>query len=196
MIKFLRGRIFEKLESCIVLDTGNIGYQINLPLNSPFFTAEISEEVLVYTELIVREDDMSLYGFSHKDELELFKLLITVNGVGAKAAMAIMSILPQEELRRAVATGDSKAISAANGIGKKTSERIILELKDKVGEFVTEEDKFISSDVTITGNRRSEAVNALLSLGYNRGEAETAVSRIKEDDLTVEEYIMFALRKM
>ena len=107
-----------------------------------------------------------------------------------------MSILPQEELRRAVATGDSKAISAANGIGKKTSERIILELKDKVGEFVTEEDKFISSDVTITGNRRSEAVNALLSLGYNRGEAETAVSRIKEDDLTVEEYIMFALRKM
>lgn len=146
--------------------------------------------------MIVREDDMSLYGFSHKDELELFKLLITVNGVGAKAAMAIMSILPQEELRRAVATGDSKAISAANGIGKKTSERIILELKDKVGEFVAEEDKFISSDVTITGNRRSEAVNALLSLGYNRGEAETAVSRIKEDDLTVEEYIMFALRKM
>ena len=86
--------------------------------------------------------------------------------------------------------------AGTKGNGRTGRERIILELKDKVGEFVTEEDKFISSDVTITGNRRSEAVNALLSLGYNRGEAETAVSRIKKDDLTVEEYIMFALRKM
>ena len=197
MIRFLKGKFHPMGDGTVIIESGSgIGFLVNVPANSQLYKNLEGEDVKVYTHMIVREDDMSLYGFSHKDELELFKLLITVNGVGAKAAMAIMSILPQEELRRAVATGDSKAISAANGIGKKTSERIILELKDKVGEFVTEEDEFISSDVTITGNRRSEAVNALLSLGYNRGEAETAVSRIKEDDLTVEEYIMFALRKM
>ena len=197
MIRFLKGKFHPMGDGTVIIESGSgIGFLVNVPANSHLYKNLEGEDVKVYTHMIVREDDMSLYGFSHKDELELFKLLITVNGVGAKAAMAIMSILPQEELRRAVATGDSKAISAANGIGKKTSERIILELKDKVGEFVTEEDKFISSDVTITGNRRSEAVNALLSLGYNRGEAETAVSRIKEDDLTVEEYIMFARRKM
>ena len=127
-------------DGTVIIESGSgIGFLVNVPANSHLYKNLEGEDVKVYTHMIVREDDMSLYGFSHKDELELFKLLITVNGVGAKAAMAIMSILPQEELRRAVATGDSKAISAANGIGKKTSERIILELKDKVGEFVTEE---------------------------------------------------------
>ena len=144
MIRFLKGKFHPMGDGTVIIESGSgIGFLVNVPANSHLYKNLEGEDVKVYTHMIVREDDMSLYGFSHKDELELFKLLITVNGVGAKAAMAIMSILPQEELRRAVATGDSKAISAANGIGKKTSERIILELKDKVGEFVTEEDKFI-----------------------------------------------------
>ena len=108
MIKFLKGRIFEKLESGIVLDTGSIGYQINLPLSSPFFTAEISEEVLVYTQLIVREDDMSLYGFEDFKTLNFFNLLMNVNGVGAKASLSLLSISSTDELARAIASKDTQ----------------------------------------------------------------------------------------
>lgn len=197
MIRFLRGKFHPMGDGTVIIESNSgIGFLVNVPANSPLYKNLEGEDVKVYTHMIVREDDMSLYGFNEKDELELFKLLITVNGVGAKAAMAIMSILPQAELRRVIAIGDAKAISVANGVGKKTSERIILELKDKVGEFVSEEKGISASDIIITSNQRSEAVNALISLGYNRGEAETAISKIKEDNLTVEEYIMFALRKM
>lgn len=108
---------------------------MHIPANSPLYKNIEGETVKVFTSMIVREDDISLYGFSDKESLELFELLITVNGIGAKAAMAIMSVLPQSELKRAIATGDAKAISAANGVGKKTAERVILELKDKVGTF-------------------------------------------------------------
>ncbi|MDY2960264.1 MAG: Holliday junction branch migration protein RuvA [Hornefia sp.] len=197
MIRFLRGKFHPMGDGTVVIESGSgVGFLVYIPANSQLYKNLEGEDVKVYTHMIVREDDMSLYGFENKDELELFKLLITVNGVGAKAAMAIMSILPQSELRKAIATGDAKSISAANGVGKKTSERIILELKDKVGEFTAGEENFAPSDVAISGSLRGEAVTALVSLGYSRSEAETSISKIKEDNLTVEEYIMFALRKM
>ena len=146
--------------------------------------------------MIVREDDISLYGFSDKESLELFELLITVNGIGAKAAMSIMSILPQSELKRAIATGDAKAISAANGVGKKTAERVLLELKDKVGTF-DDGDFAASGDVYVpVSDERSEAVAALMALGYSKNEAAAAVGKVGDDGLSCEEYIKNALKNL
>lgn len=191
MIKFLRGRIFEKLESCIVLDTGNIGYQINLPLNSPFFTAEISEEVLVYTQLIVREDDMSLYGFEDFKTLNFFNLLMNVNGVGAKASLSLLSISSTDELARAIASKDTAFISRASGIGKKTAERIALELSDKVEAIAYDLPSNDDATGVIEGSK-AEACEALVSLGYNKNEAVNVLKSLDEG-LDTQSYIRKAL---
>ena len=196
MIRFLKGKFHPQTDGTAVIETaGGVGYLVNLPANSPLYKNLEGEEVRVFTAMLVREDDMSLYGFENQDELDLFRMLITVSGVGAKAGMAIMGILPPGELKRAIATGDTKAISAANGVGKKTAERVILELKDKVGEFPAEEGMEASEQVVFT-NERTEAVSALISLGYSRSEAESSVGKIKDDGLSAEQYIMLALRAM
>ena len=198
MIRFLKGKFHPQTDGTAVIETvGGVGYLVNLPANSPLYKNLEGEEVRVYTAMLVREDDMSLYGFENQDELDLFKMLITVSGVGAKAGMSIMGILPPLELKRAIATGDTKAISAANGVGKKTAERVILELKDKVGDYPgTGETGTESGEQAVISNERSEAVSALISLGYSRSEAESAVGKIKEDGLPAEQYIMLALRSM
>lgn len=191
MIKFLKGRIFEKLESGIVLDTGNIGYQINLPLSSPFFTAEISEEVLVYTQLIVREDDMSLYGFEDFKTLNFFNLLMNVNGVGAKASLSLLSISSTDELARAIASKDTAFISRASGIGKKTAERIALELSDKVEAIAYDLPSNDDATGVIEGSK-AEACEALVSLGYNKNEAVNVLKSLDEG-LDTQSYIRKAL---
>ena len=198
MIRFLKGKFHPLPDGTAVIETASgIGFLVYLPANSPLYKNLEGDEVRVYTAMIVREDDMSLYGFENKDELELFKLLITVNGVGAKAGMSIMGILPERELRRAIATGDTKAISAASGVGKKTAERVILELKDKVGEFADEDGLIVSADTGfIPTSERAEAINALVALGYSKSEAETAIGRVKAEDLTTEEYIKRALKEL
>lgn len=196
MIRYLKGKFHPQTDGTAVIETaGGVGYLVSLPANSPLYKNVEGEEVRVYTAMIVREDDMSLYGFENQDELDLFKLLITVSGVGAKAGMSIMGILPPGELKRAIATGDTKAISAASGVGKKTAERVILELKDKVGEY-PDGDLAEASETVVITSERSEAISALTSLGYSRSEAEGAVGKIKEEDLTAEQYIMMALRAM
>ena len=182
--------------TAVIETPAGIGFLVNLPANSTLYKNLEGEDVRVYTAMIVREDDMSLYGFENKDELELFKLLITVNGVGAKAGMAIMSILPEKELRRAIATGDTKALSQASGVGKKTAERVILELKDKVGEFAPLEGE-IKGHVEVTASgERSEAVRALIALGYSKSEAESAIGKVPEEGLATEQYIKRALKEL
>lgn len=196
MIRFLKGRFHPQTDGTAVIETaGGVGYLVNLPANSPLYKNLEGEEVRVFTAMLVREDDMSLYGFDNQEELDLFKMLISVSGVGAKAGMSIMSILPPGELKRAIATGDTKAISAANGVGKKTAERVILELKDKVGDYPGAESTESTEPVVIT-SERSEAISALVSLGYSRSEAESAVGKIEAEDLPAEQYIMLALRSM
>lgn len=197
MIRFIKGKFHPQMDNtCIVETSSGLGLLVHLPGNSPLYRNVDGEDVRVYTYMIVREDDLSLYGFDTMDDMRLFAQLITVNGVGAKAAMAVMSILPGNELRRAIASGDAKMISQANGVGKKTSERIILELKDKVGDFdfPAEEENF--SQNSAAAGARSEAVTALLSLGYSRGEAEDAVSHVRDEDLSAEEYIRLALKSL
>lgn len=196
MIRFIKGIFHPGLSGSVIIETASgMGFEVNIPANSSLYKNLEREEVKVYTSMIVREDDVSLYGFSDKENLELFELLITVNGIGAKAGMSIMSALPPSELKRAIAMGDVKAISAANGVGKKTAERVILELKDKVGSF--DDDVLAESDVFIpASDERSEAVAALIALGYTKNEAAEAVGKVKKEDLTCEEYIKNALKNL
>ena len=196
MIRTLRGAFHPQADGTAVIETvAGIGFLVNLPANSTLYKKYEGEEVTAYTLMIVKEDDMSLYGFENRDELALFKLLISVNGVGPKAGMAIMSILPEQELRRAIGTGDAKTIAQANGVGKKTAERVILELKDKVGDFSDAEGFEMAGGVPMPSDDRIEAINALMGLGYGKSEAETAVSKVKDEGLSVEDYIRRALKE-
>jgi Holliday junction DNA helicase RuvA len=200
MIGFVRGILADKGDGYIIIDVNGIGYEVYVPSNSSAYLLNEGSEVMVYTIMIVREDDVSLYGFSRKGELDAFKKLITVNGVGAKAGLSILSALTLEQLRTAIAFEDSKSLTKANGIGKKTAERIVLELRDKFSG-----DQGGSDDVgtsigdggapTPTSNRE-EAIDALMALGYSRGEAASALAHVKEQDLTPEEYIKQALKNL
>ena len=201
MIGFVRGILAEKGSGYIIVDVSGIGYEIHVPANSGAYMSEEGQEVKVYTAMMVREDDVSLYGFSRKGELDAFKKLITVSGVGAKAAVSILSSFSLEQLQQTIVFEDSKALTKANGIGKKTAERIVLELKDKFsadnqsGELADNESVYGDS-VSGTADGRSEAVSALIALGYTRGEAASALAAVKEKDLTSEEYIKLALKNL
>lgn len=182
-----------KLDTGIVVEAGGIGYDISVPGNSPLYLRSEGDEVICYTAMIVREDDVSLYGFADRESLELFRLLITVSGVGAKAAMAVLSALTSSQLRQAIAFEDDKAIATANGIGKKTAQRIVLELKDKVSA----DNVSVSEQQTaqaVSDDARTEAVNGLIALGYSRAEAVNALAGTEA--ATAEEYIKKALKNL
>ncbi|MCI5535708.1 MAG: Holliday junction branch migration protein RuvA [Lentihominibacter sp.] len=200
MIGFVRGILAEKGNGYIVIDVSGIGYEIFVPANSGAYMSDEGQEVMVHTAMMVREDDISLYGFSRKGELDAFRKLITVSGVGAKAAVSILSSFTLEQLQQAIVFEDSKALTKANGIGKKTAERIVLELKDKFTADSMDSSAADQQTVSETGagpsDGRSEAVSALIALGYTRGEATSALAGVKETDLTAEEYIKLALKNL
>ena len=198
MIRYIKGIIYHQMDSSIIVENSSgIGFNIMIPSGSSFYKLTDGEEVKVHTSMIVKEDDISLYGFSDREELELFELLITVSGIGAKGAMSIMSVLSPNALKLAIASGDSKSISKANGVGKKTAERIIIDLKDKLGSFdETELDANIDDKIFVNDDTRSEAKIALISLGYSQQEAENAISKIKGENLSIEDYIKLALKQM
>lgn len=194
--------------SIIVENASGIGFEIFIPAGSPLYRYGEGEEIMVYTSMAVKEDDISLYGFHNREALELFELLITVNGIGAKAAMAILSALSPEELRRAILFEDAKEISRANGVGKKTAERVILELKEKVGKMSGGAgDGVLPAELAggsgsaggaagTGGDNRVEAINALIALGYSKAEAFSAISSVPEEGLSCEEYIKKALKHL
>lgn len=194
----------------IVVETpSGIGFEINIPAGSPLYKYGEGEEVTVFTAMIVKEDDISLYGFHNRESLDLFRLLITVSGIGAKGAMAIMGSLSADELKRAILFEDVKEISKANGVGKKTAERLILELKDKIGKLGGMAEAAAGGSLgdglsagtdgraeAGADDARTEAIYALVSLGYSKAEAFAAVSRVTEEGLTGEEYIKRALKQI
>ena len=199
MIGFLRGVLFEKGSGYIIIDVGGVGYEVSVPANSGAYLSAEGEEVMIYTTMIVREDDMSLYGFSRKGELDAFKKLITVNGVGAKAGISILSAFTLEQLQQAIVFEDVKALTKANGIGKKTAERIVLELKDKfdAGDTAPSAEAAAEGQASAAASSgREEAVAALVALGYSRGEATSALAGVKDTDLSTEEYIKRALKNL
>ena len=198
MIGFLRGILAEKGDGFIIVDVGGVGYFVNVPANISAYRKAEGEEVTVHTAMIVREDDISLYGFSSRGELEAFRKLITVSGIGAKAGISILSAFTLDQLKQAIAFEDAKSLQKANGIGKKTAERIVLELKDKftMDGVAAAEDMPGKEGAAAPAGGRAEAVNALMALGYSRAEAMSAVSTVKEQDLTTEEYIKKALKNL
>ncbi len=196
MIHFIRGKLAILNPGSIVIENNGIGYGLTVPENSSFFLAKEGEEVFAYTSMIVREDDISLYGFSDRETQRMFHRLMSVTGIGAKAAMAILSALPLQELIRAILFEDAVTLTRANGIGKKSAQRIVLELKDKVEAA----DGLNAGTVqALTGSptdARGEAADGLMALGYTKSEALTALSKIPEEDLSAEEYIKKALKRL
>lgn len=205
MISFIKGEIEYMGTDYVVLAANNMGFNVFVSGSTLNSLRGIGTEIKLYTYLNVREDAMQLFGFSTRDELNVFKLLITVNGVGPKGALGILSVMSTDELRFAVACEDSKAISKAPGIGAKTAQKVILELKDKLKleDAVNNSlENSISKDLVISASDiKSEAVMALTALGYSQSEAARAVRDIKpedcsSEDASVEDIIKLALRAL
>ncbi|MDR1135274.1 MAG: Holliday junction branch migration protein RuvA [Clostridiales Family XIII bacterium] len=198
MIRFLKGALAIKSEGKIVIETAGVGFEVFVPENSILLREREGAQICVFTAMMVKEDGISLYGFPDDESLALFHKLITVSGVGAKAATALLSIMPPRELSEAIVFGDAAMLARANGVGKKTAERIILELKDKVQISAFAGSKAIAYDreALAEGAPRGDAVEALTGLGYTRSEAVIAVASVQGDDLTTEEYIRQALKSV
>ena len=199
MFYSLTGKIIYKDEQTVAISCGGVGFKCFTTRNSLAKLSLQSGEVTVFTHLNVREDALDLFGFTTNDELDAFKLLITVSGVGPKAALAILSELSPDAFAVAVASGDTKAITAANGVGPKLAQRVIMELKDKIANvsFISEESSSVSSAVNAANSmsNTSEAIAALTALGYSQSEASVAVSKLSPN-LSVEELIKGALKNM
>ena len=196
MIASLRGKLLYSDESSIVVECSGVGIKCTVS-KSVFSKLPVKcEEIFVHTHMVVREDAMDLYGFSDMDELSAFKLVTSVNGVGAKIGIALLSQFTAKSMMSYIATGDAKALTAASGVGLKLAQRIVLELKDKVGSLDIN-DGFELSSVKKEQSMPSvsEAIEALISLGYTKGEASLAVNKI-EDDLPTGELIKQALKML
>ncbi|MBH1939727.1 Holliday junction branch migration protein RuvA [Mobilitalea sibirica] len=201
MIGYLKGELAEVKESYVVMEVGNIGYEIYLPTSSIMELPSKGSTFKLYTYLHVREDAISLFGFLTKDDLEMFKLLITVNGIGPKGALGILSAISADEIRFAVLAEDSKAIAKAPGIGNKTAGKLILELKDKFKLETAFEQKLINQaekkDVSGLYNKREEAIQALTVLGYSATDALKIVNQIDiTEEMTSEEILKLCLKKV
>ena len=199
MFYYIKGELVHTDPTSAVLDCGGIGYKMTVSKNTLARLTRKGEKVCLYTYFHVREDAVELLGFYTEAELEAFKLLITVSGIGPKAAISILSVLTAEKFVLAVTMGDSKAIAKASGVGAKTAARVILELKEKIAKaFPTETEnaanEIPASDELVFGNTE-EAISALMVLGYSRQEAQTALKGV-DPLLSLEDMITAALRKM
>ena len=183
MIAYVKGTVDDIAEDNVVIDVGGIGYNVKISADTAAKLPGIGEKVKIYTYTNVREDAVHLFGFLSKNDLEIFKRCITVNGIGPKGALAILSVLDADSLRFAILSGDVKAITKAPGIGTRTAERLILELKDKIKIDDALIDREIAATQAVGAGadtpQKREAVEALMSLGYGQAEAAKAVGAIE-----------------
>lgn len=200
MYAYIKGILAEVNTDSIVIENQGIGYQLYVSLQALEELPAIGMEVKVYTYLHVREDAMVLFGFPDREDLKMFQMLLTVSGVGPKGALGILSALSGDDLRFAILSGDSKAIAKAPGIGAKTAQRVILELKDKVSledDFETKTAHITGGNVTVNGTVKNEAIQALVALGYSSSEAMKAVSQVEiSQEHKVEDVLKLALKHM
>lgn len=201
MISYVKGLLMEIFENSIVVEAGSVAFDIHVPLSLIERLPKIGGEVKVYTYFQVREDAMSLYGFLNRQDLEMFKQLIGVNGIGPKGALGILSALSPDDLRMAIISGDAKAITRAPGIGAKTAQRVILDLKDRVHIEDILPDSFSDEQAAggelSGGNAGREAIEALVALGYSSLDASKAVRKITiADDMTAEAVLKAALKHL
>jgi len=196
MIYNLKGKLTVCDVNFIVVECGGVGFKCFTTLNTVKQIGKVGSEVNVFTHLSVREDAMDLYAFATPAELDSFKLLITVSGIGPKAAASILSELTPDRLALCIASGDAKSITAAQGVGKKTAERVVLELKDKMNGIVSES---VSSSVnnasSVETSSASEAVAALVALGYSQSDAAVVVGSL-DKSMSVDEMIRHGLKQL
>lgn len=203
MYAYIKGTLEEITEEAVVVETGGIGYNIKVSTTTADLLPGVGSEVKIYTYTLVREDAFSLYGFLTRDDLDIFKKLITVSGIGPKGGLAILSVMSADALRFAVAAGDAKAIAKAPGVGKKTAERVVLELRDKISiedtlrNFDTSDGEAGGVAGTTDNRMKREAIEALTALGYSASEATAAVKKVEisEED-TSETILKQALKHM
>lgn len=197
MIATLNGKLIIKELGYVVVECGGVGFKCFVTQKTAASIGKIGDTVLLYTHLAVREDALDLYGFEDLQELEVYKLITSVSGVGAKIGLAVLSEFSADKIMLFIASGDSKSLTAASGVGIKLAQRIVLELKDKVGNYAS---KDAGIDLNSVGNATvntssKEAVEALVSLGYSQSEASLAVGRL-DPSLTTNELIKLALKSL
>jgi len=192
MYRYIKGIIEEISEDFIVIDNSGIGYKVHTSVNT-IKDIKIGEEVKIYTYLNVREDDMSLYGFGMKTELELFLKLISVSKIGPKVGLGILSALSVDQIKYAIINEDANKLSEAPGVGKKTANRMILELKDKIKDYDIGNVEI--SNLNVNSNY-DESIDALVALGYTKYEASNVISRIDTTNLSTEDIIKLSLSEL
>ena len=195
MFDFIEGEIIEINPSYTVIKTGGIGYFINISLHT-FSFLNNKKEARIYTHQVVREDAHLLFGFYNKSEREIFRQLISISGIGANTARMMLSALSPAEIQQAIIEADVNILKSIKGLGLKTAQRIIVELKDKLGKLDTPAELFVSKDNTI----RKEALSALVMLGFTKNNITKVLDQVLKEknagDLTVEELVKIALKKL
>lgn len=200
MIAYIKGELAEVEENALIIESGNIGYRVFISTQTLSELPAVGAQIKLHTYFNVREDAMQLYGFLTRDDLEVFQLLLNVNGIGPKAALGVLSGLSADDLRFAVLRDDAKAIAKAPGIGGKTAQKIILELKDKLrleDAFERKLEHNLTGKQKAVSDARDEAVQALVALGYSSTDALHAVKTVDiTEDMDVEAILKGALKKM
>ena len=198
MYHYLNGKITEKTPAAAILDVNGVGYEVRISVNTFSALPDLGQTVKLLTHFVVREDAQLLYGFATEDEKELFKLLLSVSGIGPKMAITLLSGMTIPELKRAITESSTLALSSVTGIGKKTAERVIVELKDKLPREAGKDSRDIIHDINVSDQIVDDAIQALVALGYTKQKAKDAVQTILKDSLgrklTVEEIIRKALK--
>lgn len=191
MIYQLSGRLIEKSPTFVIIDCGGVGYQVWISLHT-YSQLGNDENIQLFTEFIVREDTQKLYGFKDKVEKEVFNHLISVSGIGANTAILMLSALPPHEVAKAIQAEDVSTIKSIKGIGAKTAQRVIVDLKDKMSKIEGGEEILSTQDNT----KQFEALTALISLGFDKKRIEKVLNKVDSDDLSVEEVIKTALKQL
>ena len=201
MYAFIEGEVCEKLNGSLVLLASGVGWQLNCSNNTLQAAPPLGETMRCWTYLSVREDAMELFGFATREEKEMFLQLTSVSGIGPKTALGVLGAMPLRDLNLAILLGDVNALSRAPGIGKKTAQRIALELKDKISQAdvsaaVPSQGAASAAVSSLSPDAVSEAIEALIALGYSSTEARNAISQIKDQTDKPEDLIRLALRSM
>ncbi len=192
MIYSVKGTLIEKTAEEVVLETGGMGFRILVPHTTWGKAPALGGQWSLFTHMQVKEDAIELYGFDSAEARTLFRMLLTVSGIGPKVALAVLSVLSPDKVLLAIAAGDYKAFTACPGVGQKTAQRIVLDLKDKAGKLASSETPVFSAEAAGSAGK---AVQALVALGYSASEAAQAVAAAPQD-LSTEETIRHALRQM
>jgi Holliday junction DNA helicase, RuvA subunit len=187
MIATLHGKLQARTDDSLILNVGGVGFRVRVPSGTNASLGAVGSDVMLFTHLHVREDDLSLYGFSTEDELRLFEMLLTVSGIGPKVAMGVLSSARADTLRAAIAQGNLDVLTALPGIGKKTAQRLVLELKSKI-------DVSGLSEIGELAPMDEDVMNALINLGYSAAEATRAARSVPSSVPTVEERVRIALQ--